>query len=656
MSRKFNSIIKTSCGVFILSTTFFIGTLQNSYASSVKFAQTINKNNLPKPIYQNSLGTFYEELSNYNVTTENFNNQLTQWFDLDSDHSFEKVREFVDEIGYKHETFQHIYKGLKVENDLVFVHSKSGKVTSANGQMVRFYDFDISFDLTDEEFLNIAITDFNVNSKVKNSEIELVITKIPSEKGVEIIATKKVKLNSFKPIKSYFYFINPKGEIVKKYKAIHTADLPGSGTTYYRGTQNFTVDSFNGQYRLKDNFRNIHTLNAANLYFDEFTWEISGSQDFLNTSTSFTAIPMRPAVEVHWGMSKTYDYYKNVHNRNSYDGLGSIITNYYNFPEDFEDPQNAFAADFGDQVAMFFGIGGNIFNPVVGIDVAGHEFSHLVIGRNGNGGLEYLGESGALNESFADIFGTSIEFYVNLSPNWTIGEGVVKPFITPSYLRNMSNPNDVSDMLESQQPDTYTGTYWADPTDFDFDNGGVHINSGVGNFWFYLLSDQTLHTGTNDLGNAYSVQGIGINKAEKIVYKALMEGLTPSATYFDAFNATRQAALALYGPGSNEHNQLVNAWYAVGVGPSLLSVDKNELKVNLSVYPNPTKDGKLNIESQLDGNATVQVYDLLGKQVSSVFSLQQGSNQIDIPNLSNGIYFLVFKSEGKTHTEKLIKN
>ena len=548
MIRKFNSIIKTSCGVLILSTTFFIGTFHNSYANTINISQTINKGNFPKPVFQNNLGSFYEELSAYNINTTDFNSQLNQWFDLDDNHTFEKVREFVDEIGYKHETFQHIYKGLKVENDLVFVHSKSGKVTSANGQLVRFSDLDISYNLSDEDFLNIAINDFKVDSKIKNSEIELLISKIPTANGVEMFATKKVKLISFKPLKSFYYFINADGKIVKKYKAINSADVPGSGTTYYHGTQNFTVDSFNGQYRLKDNFRNIHTLNAVNLYFDDFSFEIAGSQDYLNATTSFATIPLRPAVEVHWAMSKTYDYFKNVHNRNSYDGLGSVITNYYNFPDDFEDNENAFAADFGDYVAMFFGIGGEFLNPVVGIDVAGHEFSHLVIGRNGNGGLEYIGESGALNESFADIFGTSIEFYTNLSPNWTIAEGIVKPFITPSYFRNMSNPNDVSEMLDTAQPDTYTGTYWADPTDFEFDSGGVHINSGVGNFWFYLLSDQTLHTGTNDLGNAYSVQGIGINKAEKIVYKALMEGLTPSATYYDAFNATRQAALALYGP------------------------------------------------------------------------------------------------------------
>lgn len=88
--------------------------------------------------------------------------------------------------------------------------------------------------------------------------------------------------------------------------------------------------------------------------------------------------------------------------------------------------------------------------PVVALDVTGHEFSHLMISRNGLEELNYVGESGALNESFADIFGTAIEFYINLSPNWTLGE---QPMIAEPYMRDMQNPKN------EQQPDTYEGQY-----------------------------------------------------------------------------------------------------------------------------------------------------------------------------------------------------
>src|SRR5690606_22909479 len=126
----------------------------------------------------------------------------------------------------------------------------------------------------------------------------------------------------------------------------------------------------------------------------------------------------KPAVEVHWGMSKTYDYYKDIHNRFSYDDNHSIIRNYYDPPYRIMEAENAGAFDNNGIVAMMYGNGGYYFTPVVALDVAGHEFSHLVVGRNGSGGLIYQGESGAMNESFADIFGAAIEFYVNDQPNW----------------------------------------------------------------------------------------------------------------------------------------------------------------------------------------------------------------------------------------------
>jgi Zn-dependent metalloprotease len=126
-------------------------------------------------------------------------------------------------------------------------------------------------------------------------------------------------------------------------------------------------------------------------------------------------------------------------------------------------------------------------NPVVGLDVAGHEYSHLIIGRNGLGGLNYEAESGAINESIADMLGTAIEFYSGASPNWTIGEGIpTANILTPNpspYMRNMSDPNNVN---PGPQPDTYLGVNWVNTADTSDSNdyGGVHTNSGVGNYWF----------------------------------------------------------------------------------------------------------------------------------------------------------------------------
>lgn len=664
MNRKLNTILKTSFGVILLASTFIVGNVNNVYAKNLNIVRLNNNKELPKPTIQNKMGSFYETIESYNISPSEFSSNLTNWFGFDDNHTFELIREYNDELGYTHQNFQHYYKGIPVENDIVFLHIKEGKVQAVNGQVVSIGDIDANVSLSDAEVIAIAMEDFGTRENVQQSEILTYISKIQKKDGeVQITATKKINLISFLPVKNEFYYINSQGEIVNQFQNVFHADVQGSGATYYRGTQNITVDSNAGQYRLKDNARNIITYNGANASLSQTTGDISGAVDYTNASTAFTSAALKPAVEVHWAMGKTYDYYMQRHNRRSFDNNGIAIKNYYNVPSNFAggwDQQNAVALQMTlgttDKSVMVYGTGGSLMNPVVGLDVAGHEYSHLIINRNGNGGLNYQGESGALNESFADMFGASIEFYANINPNWTIGEGIMKPVVTPAYMRNMSNPNAASADYGLRQPDTYRGTYWASTTSQE-DYGGVHTNSGVSNFWFYLLSDTGIHRGTNDIGNTYYVAGIGVAKAEKIAYRALHNGLTASATFNDAFNATKQAAVALYGAGSNEYNQVVNAWYAVGIGTAQASVEENDFKAKLVIYPNPTKGGgTVNIDSQIDDNTTVQFYDLLGKQVSQTQDLNKGNNVLDISYLSAGVYQLVFKADGKVHTEKLIKN
>ena len=290
----------------------------------------------------------------------------------------------------------------------------------------------------------------------------------------------------------------------------------------------------------------------------------TGTENYSDTSNSGSykvSELNNPALDVHWGMEVTYDFYLDVFSRNSFDGNGSTIKQFINPPtlqEKFgKNPNNAsaFPAPYN---FMQYGLGdGESMGPVVGLDVEGHEFTHMVIDNNGNGGLEYQGESGALNESFADIFGVCVEFYSEFNPDWTMGEDIM---ISHPYLRSMSNPNGG----KRPQPDTYEGQYWVNPENLSYDHGGVHINSGVQNFWFYLLSEGG--SGTNDLDNSYSVSGIGIEKARQIAYRNLVNYLGPNATYHDSYLGSLQSAQDLYGNPSVEYDAVKAAWYAVGVG------------------------------------------------------------------------------------------
>jgi Zn-dependent metalloprotease len=137
----------------------------------------------------------------------------------------------------------------------------------------------------------------------------------------------------------------------------------------------------------------------------------------------------------------------------------------------------------------------------------------------------------------------------------------------------MSNPNAY------RQPDTYKGTYWKDatttgcavPGQTTNDYCGVHTNSGVLNFWYYLLV--TGGSGTNDNGFAYNVSGIGLDKAGAIAYRTLTTYLDFGFYYANTRTYSLQAATDLYGAGSNEVTQVTNAWNAVGVGGELLLPD-----------------------------------------------------------------------------------
>jgi hypothetical protein len=201
---------------------------------------------------------------------------------------------------------------------------------------------------------------------------------------------------------------------------------------------------------------------------------------------------------------------------------------------------------------------GNNNNPPVELDVVAHELTHGVTQYEAN--LQYYGESGALNESFSDILGKAVEFDVfGDTATWLMAK-----YFQNNGLRNLSNPN------LKNQPDTYMGDMWYAGSD---DSGGVHYNSGVQNFWFYLLSKGG--SGVNDHEFSYSVNPIGIDAAAKIVYRNLTEYLGPWSEYLDSRIGSLLATADLYGSNSSVYQEVDKAWDAVGVvdEPIITSLD-----------------------------------------------------------------------------------
>ncbi len=245
------------------------------------------------------------------------------------------------------------------------------------------------------------------------------------------------------------------------------------------------------------------------------------------------------AVSAHYNGGQAYEYYKNTFGRESINGEGGNIISLINVvDEDGTQMDNAFWSG----AAMFYGNGNQGFVAPLckSLDVAGHELTHGVIQSTAN--LLYQNESGALNESFADIFAVMID-----RDDWQLGEEVVNTNIFPTgALRDMSNPHNGGSGLSDNgwQPAHYSERFTGSE-----DNGGVHINSGIVNKAFFLFA---------------SDPSVGKNKAEQVYYRALTQYLFKSAQFVDCRNAVIQAATDLY--GATVANVAATAFSTVGIG------------------------------------------------------------------------------------------
>ncbi len=199
----------------------------------------------------------------------------------------------------------------------------------------------------------------------------------------------------------------------------------------------------------------------------------------------------------------------------------------------------------GTQMFYGNGDGSKIIELSAGLDVVGHELSHGVTEATSK--LIYKGESGALNEAFSDIMGTSIEFWYGPG-DWTIGEDVT---LDGKGIRNMADPQ--SQNYPSHYADRYTGTR---------DNGGVHSNSGIINHWYYLLVNGGQNA-NSARASGKNVQGIGKWAATQIVFLGFTH-LSQSAD----FCAARAGTIAF--AGENKANA-ADAWDEVGVDDALCS-------------------------------------------------------------------------------------
>ncbi|HNZ42691.1 MAG TPA: M4 family metallopeptidase [Bacteroidales bacterium] len=536
----------------------------STFISVVGFSQVFEGINAQNHIIGSNLVRYADHNVNptfirYNPQNEPLFQELDSWlkttFNIKSNMGYKLISTEKDKLGFIHYRYRQTADGIPVRDAVFIVHVYQDKIHAFNGIIYSEVNISNAFSITGQEALSRALSYVNAEEymwqksseeawikKLKNNpqatfypvaEKEIIY----SEKEKAFRAAYKFDVYASRPVsRQHIYVDAGNGNIVRAFKKLYGTDVPATAVTKYSGTKQIVTDSVQADlFRLHESGRGngIFTYNMQQQTNYNQAVDFTDSDNYWN---NVNANLDEAATDAHWGAEMTYDYYWDTFGRNSIDGDGFALYNYVHYDQ-------AYGNAYWNGDCMTYGDGENN-NPFCALDVCAHEITHGLDEFTAN--LDYVDESGALNEGFSDIFGTAVEYFAKpAQANWTCGENI--GFI----IRNLQNPNAEGD------PDTYLGLNW-DPAQ------EVHRNSTVLSHWYYLLCQGG--SGTNDNNDVYSVTGIGMNKASDIAFRMLTVYLINTSDYQDARFFAILAASELYGYCSTEVASVTNAMYAVGLG------------------------------------------------------------------------------------------
>lgn len=472
-----------------------------------------------------------------------------------------------DETG-NHVRFSQYIDGIRVYGGEVITHEKNnGKFDRTTGEL---FAGDVpsaiaSFEKAETvEFIKMSFWDMT------SAETELVY--YPQGKNLVLaymIDAKNTDYETDQPRREMVVINAVTGEIIDRWDNLQTAGTTGTGYGFYAGTvSNFPIDLTSGTYSMFDVPSNGKTFDLGNKTCPPVGCRSNGtlftSTDNIFGTTGALSDRASVGVDAHFFSQKTLDYFRTF-GRNGIDNNNNLSLK-YKFMVSRTHYGTNYNNAYWDGSAMTYGDGdGTTYRPFDALDVVGHEMTHGITERTSN--LQYQNESGAANESFSDIFGVVIEFKTGtltgsggvLYPSdWWIGEDLYysnNPSSPTRGIRNMSNTHAEGD--PDHYSERYTGTS---------DNGGVHTNSGIQNYLFYLLvSGGTNHADTTGT----TVTGIGLDAAAAIAFDADTKYCTATDTYLKVANAWVNAAKNRFTAGSVQAQQTYNAWKAAGITPSV---------------------------------------------------------------------------------------
>ncbi|EYE88615.1 hypothetical protein Q428_07075 [Fervidicella metallireducens AeB] len=445
-----------------------------------------------------------------------------------------------DNLGYTHVKLQQVVDGIPVYGKEYIIHyNNKDEVYAVNGNFdVKAKQFKRNKEfIKEKDAVAIAIAQVNFDSESLNTDLSdnLVPKLFLYELNEEYIPVYLIRINFLSPVPGdWFIFINAlNGEVVEKYNKIRTVSVTGSGIGVLGDTKTLNLDKVTVKIRNKTETQyqtNDLTRSAViTTYTANNATRLPGSIVY-----SLSQIINDPAaVDAHYYAGVVYDYYKTKFGRNGIDNGNMTIKSTVHYSRNYV---NAFWN--GSQMVYGDGDGVNSLALSGGLDIIAHEMTHGVDEYEAD--LIYKDQSGALNESFSDCFGTFIEYFAQKNKfDWEMGEDVWTPKIANDALRSLQDPTKYGDPAHMNDYNYTTS-----------DNGGVHTNCGIPNKACYLIATSS---------------GMTIEKTEQIYYRALVNYLTQSSDFKAAKEALIQSAVDLYGVNSVEANAVKAAFEAVGI-------------------------------------------------------------------------------------------
>jgi bacillolysin len=518
--------------------------------------------------------------ANYVQAAENFIASRQDLFGLkDPVNELTMVDQQTDKLGMTHVRLDQVYQGLPVWGCQRIVHFKdASSIYLVGGQTIPTPTISVLPSLSSSTAEATALNAVKDMAGADHPRFETRLIIFPDQSVPRLayqVTVRSVTNNAL----WWQVFVDAKtGLVIEKYNDLkEDGPTVGSGMdvngnirtlqTYQVGSTIQLVDATKMMYTPPEaNLKGViatynNVNNGGSLYTDP-----NGDNNF-NDNTS-----LKGAVSGHYYAGLVYEFYRTSIGRNSFDNAGSsIIVNVH-------DPlyvNNAYWD--GSKLNFCDGDGTTYKNFAGSLDVIGHEFTHGVTERTA--GLIYQFQSGALNESFSDFFGAMID-----SANWLMGEEI--RITAPGFLRSMQDPHDGPNPFRF--PFGYQPAKLSEYVDsgLNYDNGGVHTNSGIPNKAGYLVGST-----------------IGRTKAAQIWYRTLTTYLTPSSDFSFWGTMTLQSAVDLYGDPSPEVQSVVNALDSIGF--PLIFVTPSQV-APLSAALGALSDTTIEVKNRRSETVTVQ--------------------------------------------------